>query len=71
MHPLVLTVWCGLPGSINSGLMPSLSHQTESSASRDSAFEAKGVPLSAANRLWQVILFKEPEEGRLGASSFG
>jgi hypothetical protein len=37
---------CGLPGSISSGLMPSLIHQTESSESRANAVEAKGVPLS-------------------------
>ena len=50
--------------------MPSLIHQTEISESRANAVDAKGVPLSTANRLWQAILFKELKEGRFGPFSF-
>ena len=46
-HPFVLSVLLrrGL-GSINSGLMPSWIHQTESSDNLPSADQANGVPLS-------------------------
>src|ERR1044072_4079283 len=37
---------CGLPGSINSGRMPNLIHQTDSCDSLPKAVEANGVPLS-------------------------
>ena len=57
-----LPFWCGLAGSMNSGMMPRRMNQTERRDSRPSALEAKGVPLSERNPFGKAVLAEEAAE---------